>query len=116
MYIARNSDGVLILFSECPYRTFYTNERNSGYWHGSGWEEGLEIDKYDAYFPDLKWEDEPIKVVPMAVTDDNELKDWWMAAPSAEFVRAFVDPESAENFARNNYKDIGLKVWHCTHE
>ena len=115
MYIARNSDGVLILFSECPNRTFFTDKHDSGEWT-NGWEEGLELNKYDAYFPDLKWEDEPIEVMPMAVTKDNELKDWWMAAPSAEIVRVFVDPVSAENFARNNYRDIGLKVWHCTHE
>ena len=72
--------------------------------------------KEEDYYPDLKWEDEPIKVLPMAVTEDNELKNYWMAAATLNTVRVFVDQVSAENFAKNNFKDQELKVWHFTHE
>lgn len=115
MYIARDSNGTLRVFNEKPERAFYNGEDGRGYWY-EGWHDSVELDKENDCYPELKWEDEPIKVVPMAVTDENELKDWWMAAPSALLIRAFVDPESAEDFAQNNFRDIGLKVWHCTHE
>lgn len=118
MYIARDSDGTLTAFAREPKRTFVyegENETNEGWWY-SAYDAGIQLDEENDCYPELKWEDEPIKVMPMAVTKDNELKDWWMAAPSAQFVRAFVDPESAENFVQNHFKDEGLKVWHCTHE
>lgn len=115
MYVARDSDGTLSVFAREPQRTCFNDDSKEGWWY-SDYDEGIQLDKEDDCYPDLKWEDDPIKVMPMAVTKDNELKDWWMAAPSAQFVRAFVDQESAEDFAQNNFKDIGLKVFHCTHE
>lgn len=116
MYIARDSDGTLTVFARKPQRTFYDNVPNQGWWY-SDWDEGIQLDKEDDCYPELKWEDEPIKVVPMAVTDDYELKDWWMVTAALHGVtRAFAKPVPAENFAYNNYKDEGLKVWRCTHE
>lgn len=115
MYIARDSDGTLRVFGAKPERCFYFGNDGKGYWY-EGWGGSIELDKEEDYYPKLKWEDEPIKVLPMAVTKDNELKDWWMAAPTLNAVSVFADPVSAENFAQNNFKDEGLKVWHCTHE
>lgn len=121
MYIARDSDGTLTAFARKPKRTFVyegENETNEGWWY-SDYDEGIQLDKEDDCYPELKWEDEPIKVVPMAVTDDYELKDWWMATQPATLhnvVRAFAKPVPAENFVQNHFKDEGLKVWHCTHE
>lgn len=120
MYIARDSDGTLTAFARKPQRTFFyegESESNVGWWY-SDYDEGIQLDKEEDYYPELKWEDEPIKVLPMAVTDDNQLKNYWMATPALHHgvLRIFVDPVSAENFAKNNFKDEGLKVWHFTHE
>ena len=121
MYIARDSDGTLTAFARKPQRTFVhegDSENNEGWWY-SDWDEGIQLDKEEDYYPELKWEDEPIKVLPMAVTDDNELKDWWMATHPTTLrnsVRVFVDPVSAENCIQKDYKDDGYKVWHFTHE
>lgn len=119
MYIARDSDGTLTAFVEEPQRKFYNNLPNQGWWYTEHDGMGVELNEEDDCYPELKWEDEPIKVLPMAVTDDYELKDWWMATQPATLhnvVRAFAKPVPAENFAYNKHKDEGLKVWHCTHE
>lgn len=54
MYVARDKDGTLWLYSEKPHR-----EENYGVWY-SDRVNIMEINSEE--FPQLKWEDEPIEV------------------------------------------------------
>lgn len=54
MYVARDKNGSLWLYSEKPHR-----EEDSGVWYLGG-VNNMQINREE--FPQLKWEDEPIEV------------------------------------------------------
>jgi hypothetical protein len=59
MWVATDKDGRQRLFQrEKPWRESYDEEKTVSHW--SNWDYSLELKP--KFFPDLKWEDEPIEV------------------------------------------------------
>lgn len=56
MWIARNKDYDLCLFTEKPERNIF-----QGYWY-SDFGETMRLDAHDPQFRDITWDDEPVKV------------------------------------------------------
>ena len=53
MYVARDKNGSLWLYSKKPYREEY---------YGGWYSVGVNLEINSEEFPELKWEDEPIEV------------------------------------------------------
>lgn len=67
IWIARDKSGELIAFSKKPHRScdeMWETDSSSGF-----------STIYDEWFPELKWEDEPIELVPKIMVDENTSLD-----------------------------------------